>query len=151
MNMLAGLLENKVLLTALVAWALAQGLKFPIMSFVQRRWNWSVLFSAGGMPSSHAALITSCTNAIGLWHGYNSPLFALGAAMTMIVLYDAAGVRHQAGIHAARINFLFEELLQGHPWNEEELREVLGHTPLEVLAGTLLGIAISTLIWALWR
>jgi acid phosphatase family membrane protein YuiD len=149
--MLAGLLENKILLTALIAWALAQGLKLPIMSFIQRRWNWSVLLSAGGMPSSHAALIVSCANAIGLWQGYNSPLFALGAAMAMIVLYDAAGVRRQAGIHAARINFLFEELLQGHPWDEEELREVLGHTPLEVLAGGVLGIGVSILIWALWR
>ncbi len=148
--MLASLLENKVLLTALVTWALAQGLKFPIMSFVRRRWDWSVLLNAGGMPSSHAALIVSCVNAIGLWYGYNSPLFALGASVAMIVLYDAAGVRRQAGIHAARINFLFEELLQGHPWSEEELREVLGHTPLEVLAGTLLGIVVSTLIWALW-
>ncbi len=151
MKMLAGLLENKVLLTALIAWGLAQGLKLPIMSFIQRRLNWSVLFSAGGMPSSHAALITSCANAIGLWQGYNSPLFALSTTIAIIVLYDATGVRHQAGIHAARINFLFQELLQGHSWNEEELREVLGHTPLEVLAGTLLGIAVSTLIWVLWR
>jgi acid phosphatase family membrane protein YuiD len=71
--------------------------------------------------------------------------------MAMIVLYDAAGVRRQAGIHAARINFLFEELLQGHPWDKEELREVLGHTPLEVLAGAVLGIGVSILIWALWR
>ena len=69
----------------------------------------------------------------------------------MIVMYDAAGVRRQAGMHAERINVLFDELLQGHLWNEDELREVLGHTPFEVVGGTLWGILVTTLIWYLWR
>ncbi len=145
------LLGNKILVTTLVAWALAQGLKLPIMSFIERRWNWSVVLSAGGMPSSHSALIVACTVAIGLWEGFGSPLFALGVAIAMIVLYDAAGVRRQAGIHAERINFLFDELLKGHPFSEDDLREVLGHTPLEVVAGTLLGIGVAVLLWWLWR
>lgn len=152
MNMgISSLFENRVLVASLLAWALAQGAKLPLTFLRERRWNWSVLFNAGGMPSSHSALIVACTHAIGLWYGFNSPLFALGVALTMIVLYDAAGVRRQAGMHAERINVLFDELLKGHPWDENELREVLGHTPLEVLIGTLLGIGVSTLVWLIWR
>ena len=76
--------------------------------------------------------------------GYDTPVFALAIAIAMIVTYDAAGVRRQAGMHAERINVLFEELLKGHMWNDEELREVSGHTPFEVLGGTLWGLLVTT-------
>jgi acid phosphatase family membrane protein YuiD len=103
------------------------------------------------MPSSHSALIVGVTNAVGLYVGYDSPLFAIGVAIAMIVTYDAAGVRRQAGMHAERINYLFDELLKGHLWDENELREVLGHTPLEVTGGILWGILVTTLVWWLWK
>ena len=89
--------------------------------------------------------------AIGLYHGFNNPIFALGVAITMIVTYDAAGVRRQAGIHAQRINLLFDELLTGHPVSERDLREVLGHTPLEVMGGILLGLIVATGQWLIWK
>jgi len=148
---LAGLLVNRVLITALIAWGSAQIVKVPIEYLRSRRWMWALLFTTGGMPSSHSSLIVGATNAVGLYVGYDSPLFALGVAITMIVTYDAAGVRRQAGIHAERINVLFDELLKGHMWNEEELREVLGHTPLEVAGGILWGLAVTLLVWLLWR
>ena len=88
--------------------------------------------------------------AIGLYHGFDNPLFALGVAITMIVTYDEGGVRRQAGVHAQRINVLFNELLHGHPISEKDLREVLGHTPLEVLGGVLLGLVVATGQWLLW-
>lgn len=147
---LEAIFENKVLISALVAWLLAQGLKVPFEFFRTRRWNWAMLFYAGGMPSSHSALIVGATHATGLHFGFDSPIFALGLAVAMIVVYDAAGVRRQAGIHAERINFLFEELIRGHMWDENELREVLGHTPLEVTGGVLLGIIVSTVMWMIW-
>jgi hypothetical protein len=75
----------------------------------------------------------------------------LGVAITMIVTYDAAGVRRQAGIHAQRINLLFGELLNGHPVSEKDLREVLGHTPLEVMGGILLGLIVATGQWLIWK
>jgi hypothetical protein len=103
------------------------------------------------MPSSHSALIVSATVAIGLFHGFDNPLFALGVAFAMIVTYDAAGIRQQAGKHAQRINVLFDELLHGHIWDEDELREVLGHTPFEVAGGTLLGLVVATLMWLVWK
>ncbi len=95
--------------------------------------------------------MTATTLAIGLYYGFDHPAFALGLAITMIVTYDAAGVRQQAGMHAQRINVLFEELLQGHPISDKDLREVLGHTPLEVTGGILLGLVIATGQWLIWR
>ena len=148
---LGAVLQNHVLLTGLAGWLLAQALKIPIDLFQSRHWNWALFFAAGGMPSSHSALIVGVTNAIGLYIGYGSPLFALGVAITMIVTYDAAGIRRQAGMHAERINILFEELLKGHMWDEKELREVLGHTPLEVTGGILWGIVITTVLWLIWK
>jgi acid phosphatase family membrane protein YuiD len=95
--------------------------------------------------------MTATTLAIGLYYGFDSPIFALGVGITMIVTYDAAGVRQQAGIHAQRINIIVEELLKGHPINEMDLREVLGHTPLEVTGGILLGFVVAISQWLMWR
>ena len=145
------LFQNKVLIAGLIAWALAQVIKIPLDYFRTRRWNWSLLLTTGGMPSSHSALMTGTTAAIGLYHGLDNPIFALGVVITMIVTYDAAGVRQQAGIHAQRINLIVGELLKGHPINEMDLREVLGHTPLEVVGGILLGLAVATTQWMIWK
>ena len=150
MNLLA-LFQNKVLIAGLIAWAMAQLVKIPLDYLRTRRWNWALLFTTGGMPSSHSALVTATTLAIGLYYGFDNPIFALGVAFTMIVTYDAAGVRQQAGIHAQRINIIFEELMRGHPINENDLREVLGHTPLEVTGGILLGLVVATSQWLVWK
>ena len=150
MNFLA-LFDNKALIAGLIAWGLAQVIKIPLDYLRTRRWNWALLLTTGGMPSSHSALMTATTLAIGLYDGFDSPVFALGVVITMIVTYDAAGVRQQAGIHAQRINVIMAELLKGHPVNERDLREVLGHTPLEVIGGILLGLAVATSQWLLWK
>ncbi|HET9909464.1 MAG TPA: divergent PAP2 family protein [Anaerolineales bacterium] len=150
MNLLA-LFENKALIAGLIAWLLAQIIKIPLDYFRTRRWNWALLLTTGGMPSSHSSLMTATTLAIGLYDGFDSPVFALGVAITMIVTYDAAGVRQQAGIHAKRINVLFDELLHGHPINQRDLREVIGHTPLEVAGGILLGLIVATSQWMFWQ
>lgn len=144
-------LQNKVLIAGLSAWALAQIIKIPLDYLRTRRWNWALLFTTGGMPSSHSSLMTASTHAIGLYHGFANPLFAMAVAITMIVVYDAANVRRQTGIHAQRINVIFDELLRGHPINEKDLREVLGHTPLEVVGGILLGLVIATGQWLIWK
>jgi acid phosphatase family membrane protein YuiD len=126
-------------------------IKIPLYYIQTRKWNWALLFTTGGMPSSHSALMTATTVAVGLYYGLDHPTFALGIAVTMIVTYDAAGVRQQAGIHAQRINIIFEELMRGHPINENDLREVLGHTPLEVAGGILLGLVVATGQWLIWK
>jgi len=142
--------QNRALVTGLIAWGLAQVIKIPLEYLQTHRWNWALLFSVGGMPSSHAALLTSVTHAIGLHYGFDNPVFALGVAITMVVIYDAAGIRRQAGVHAQRINVIFDELLRGKPVEQKDLREVLGHTPLEVTGGILFGIAVATLVWLIW-
>ncbi|MBI1855421.1 MAG: divergent PAP2 family protein [Chloroflexi bacterium] len=148
---LGAILQNRVLIIAMLAWTAAQVLKVPMEYLRSRKWNWAMALAAGGMPSSHSALIVSVTQAIGLYQGFDSPLFALGVAVTMIVTYDAAGVRRQAGKHAERINMLFDELMRGQMPDEKELREVLGHTPLEVAGGILLGIVVAMVMWSLWK
>jgi uncharacterized protein len=142
---------NPVLLAALIAWSLAQIIKVPLEFVTERRWNWSLLFRAGGMPSSHTALVTACAHSIGLFYGFDTPLFALGAVFAMIVIYDATGIRRQAGRHAEIINAIIRDLAHGHPLQQEKLREVLGHTPIEALGGTVFGLITAQLLWFVWR
>ena len=142
--------SNQVLICALLGWFLGQFLKVPIEYLTRRRWNWALWFSSGGMPSSHSSLMVSTTLAIGLYHGFGTPLFALAFAMSMIVIYDAAGVRRQAGFHAQKINIVFEELFHGRPITQERLIEVLGHTPRQVLGGIFLGVVITLVVYAVW-
>jgi hypothetical protein len=148
---LGGILQNHVLLTAIAGWFIAQVLKVPVNYLRERKWNWALFFAAGGMPSSHSALVTSTAMGAGLNYGFNSPIFAVAVALAMIVVYDATGVRRQAGMQAQTINILVEELLQGHPISEQHLREVLGHTPLEAMGGVLIGLVTATCLWLVWR
>ena len=146
---LGSIFTNQTLGAALTAWGLAQIIKVPLEYLQTRRWNWSLLLRAGGMPSSHSALVASLAHATGLYIGFGSPQFALSFVLAMIVIYDATGIRRQAGKHAEIINAIVNDLASGHPLQQEKLREVLGHTPLEALAGTLMGIATSQLLWML--
>ncbi|MCJ7532231.1 MAG: divergent PAP2 family protein [Anaerolineales bacterium] len=148
---LASIFLNKAFIAGVVAWSIAQTLKLPIEYYYTRRWNWALLLSAGGMPSSHSALVSGTAHAIGLYVGFNQPLFALAFVVAAVVIYDAMGIRRQAGIHAEVINALIEDLAAGHPLKEEQLREVLGHTPLQALVGTILGMVIAQIMWFFWR
>jgi len=150
MNLL-DILQNKVLIAVLTAWLLAQTLKIPSEYLRSRRWMWAMFFAAGGMPSSHTALMVAGTLAVGLYHGFDNPIFGIAVAITMIIAHDAAGVRRQAGKHAERINVLFDELLHGHMWSEDELKEVIGHTPLEVIGGIIFGLLVAIVQWMVWK
>jgi acid phosphatase family membrane protein YuiD len=132
----------------MAAWGLAQIIKVPLDYAFTRELNWHLLLSAGGMPSSHAALVAGLAWTIGLENGFGSSVFAVAAVFAMIVIYDATGVRRAAGEHARVINRMIEDLATGHPLKEEELKELLGHTPRQVLAGTLFGIIVGSLVWA---
>lgn len=140
-------LDNRVLIAALLAWAVAQGLKMPIEYARTRRWNWVLLLRAGGMPSSHSSLVTALAHGIGLSVGYDSAMFALAVVVAMVVIYDATGIRRQSGLQAEAINILVRDLLKGHPMrHEKQLREVLGHSPLEAIVGLCLGLAVAQII-----
>lgn len=149
MNLL-GTFANPVLISGLIAWGIAQTIKVLLDYYTSKRWNWTLLLHAGGMPSSHSALVAAVAHAIGLYVGFETPLFALSLAVAIIVIYDATGIRRQAGQHAEIINAMIRDLAHGHPLKQQQLREVLGHTPLEALAGALLGLAVAQLIWFLW-
>ena len=138
---------NQPLIAALVANVLAQILKFFWGYIRNRRWDLVLLLRAGGMPSSHSALVAGVAHSLGLTQGFESPAFALAFVLAVVVIYDATGIRRQAGKHAHIINKMITELSSGHPLKQEQLREVLGHTPVEALAGTILGILVAQLVW----
>ena len=150
MNSPLGVFQNPVFLSSIIAWGLAQVLKVPMEYFRTKKFNWALLLSSGGMPSSHSALMVGATYGAGLFIGFDSPVFAVVFSMTMIVIYDATGVRRQAGLHAEKINMLIGEFISGHFKAEKKLREVLGHTPLEAVGGTILGLIVAQIIWFLW-
>jgi hypothetical protein len=145
MSFLIGIMNNKVFLVAMIAWGIAQLVKAPINYLSRRQWDWSLFYSSGGMPSSHAALVTGCAFGVGFQYGFDSTLFAVAWVLAGVVIYDAIGIRRAAGNHARMINLMMDELLTGHPLAEQELEELLGHTPRQVFAGTLLGIAMAYL------
>jgi acid phosphatase family membrane protein YuiD len=143
----SAIIINQPLIAALVASFIAQITKFILGYLKNRRWDWILLLRAGGMPSSHSALVAGVAHSLGLTQGFGSPYFALAFVLAVIVIYDATGIRRQAGKHAHIINKMITELASGHPLKQEQLREVLGHTPLEALAGTILGILVAQIMW----
>lgn len=140
---------NAPLLAALTTWFLAQVLKVPIEYYSTREWHWHLLLSPGGMPSSHAALVCGLALTIGLQTGFDSPTFAVACILAIVVVYDAMGVRRAAGEHARVINRMINDLARGHPLKQEEVREIVGHTPVQVFWGIVFGIVVSWGVWLL--
>ncbi len=148
--MLADLLSNRVFVCAMTAWIIGQSIKLPLDYLLNHRWNWSVMINPGGMPSSHSALVTATALSIGIYFGFGTPLFGLAIALAMVVVYDATTIRRQAGLHAKALNEIMQEVFAGRPVPEKKLREVLGHTPFQAIAGIALGILIVVVIWLLF-
>jgi acid phosphatase family membrane protein YuiD len=133
------LLSNQVLAACVLAWAIAQFSK-PLIHYVHsRRLNLRYLFTAGGMPSSHSAVVCALATRIGLDTGLSSVAFALAAVFAAVVMYDAAGVRRAVSLQARVLNRMLTEVLEAQQFNERRLRELIGHTPFEVFVGALLG------------
>ncbi|MGL5805694.1 MAG: divergent PAP2 family protein [Xenococcaceae cyanobacterium] len=138
------ILSNQVLLIAILACLMAQGLKLVIELIRNRKINLRYLVTTGGMPSAHSALVGALATGVGLTKGWSSAEFAIASLFAVIVMYDAAGVRQAAGKQAKILNQLIEELFEeGKEFNEEKLKELLGHTPFQVFVGLALGISIS--------
>jgi acid phosphatase family membrane protein YuiD len=138
------ILTNRVLLVSFSASLIAQILKVTIELIRHRKLNFRVLVGTGGMPSSHSALVTALATGVGQTKGWGSVEFAIAVIFATIVMYDAAGVRQAAGKQARILNQIVDEFFQENPaLNQDRLKELLGHTPVQVLAGCLLGIAIS--------
>jgi len=132
--------NNAVLFWSLLSCLLAQFFKIIFNLFSTGKLRFGIMFETGGMPSSHSALITGATSGLGFELGFESPIFALAVATSLIVMYDASGVRKSAGIQAAEINKLSEKL---DPKSKVILKDTLGHTKIEVLVGSFLGPLIT--------
>jgi acid phosphatase family membrane protein YuiD len=137
------LLANRVLVISLLAWALAQTLKVLIYVTHERRLNLRYLASSGGMPSSHSSLVTALATGVAMTEGARTPLFAVAALFAAVVMYDAAGVRQSVSIQARILNRMLDEMFTEHAFNEKRLRELIGHTPVEVFAGAVLGFVVA--------
>ncbi|WP_017755434.1 divergent PAP2 family protein [Calidifontibacillus oryziterrae] len=149
---------NRAIVTALISIGIAQLLKVPINKVRTNKWDWSIFFETGGMPSSHSTGVASLASYIALKRGMKSIDFALSTIFGLIVMYDAQGVRRQTGELSVRVNDLNEELdrIVGmehqagqYEQKEEQIKEMLGHQPEEVIGGALLGIAIGAISYFL--
>ena len=128
---------------ALLGWLVAQCAKMGCSLLETRRLDFSYLVSTGGMPSAHSAMASALATSLGLCQGFDSAIFAVGCAFAMVVMFDAQSVRAAAGQQARLLNQIVDELLHEHHLSEQKLKELLGHTRLEVFMGMLTGIATA--------
>ena len=134
------ILQNTPLWAAIIAWAAAQGIKIILTLIVDKKFDASRIVGTGGMPSSHSSFTMALSFSIGKSYGVDSPLFAIALIFSFVTMYDAQGIRRAAGKQAEILNML---ILEHKIPDVGELKELLGHTPLEVAAGALLGIVIG--------
>jgi acid phosphatase family membrane protein YuiD len=145
MNFTFELLDNYMLVTAVTAWFLAQVIKTLIDAYFNKSINWERMTGSGGMPSSHSSFVVSMTTAAAIEYGMSSSIFAVCFVLSSVVMYDAMGVRRETGKQAVLLN----KMLEDNPfhWKPEEfemkLKEYVGHTPLQVLMGAILGILVA--------
>ncbi|BAQ62309.1 hypothetical protein GM3708_2715 [Geminocystis sp. NIES-3708] len=143
MKVFAEIFTNRLIVIPLLACILAQIIKVSVDTVTNRKFSFRYLVSTGGMPSSHSALVGALATGVGQILGWASPEFAIASIFAGIVMYDAAGVRQAAGKQAKILNQIMDEFLNNEDLNEEKLKELLGHTPFQVLVGLLLGILSS--------
>jgi len=139
------IVRNKVFITTLFAWVIAQSIKVLLGVIKERRFDFRWFVGTGGMPSSHAAGASCLATAVGIVYGFDSVYFALGASFALVVMFDAQGVRRATGRQARILNKITEDIYWQGKINEHRLRELVGHTPIEVIMGFLLGVAIAIL------
>jgi len=141
------IIHNKIFMTTLSSWIIAQIIKVSIGVIRQKRFDFRWLVGTGGMPSSHAAGASCLATVIGLEYGFNSVYFALAASFAIVVMFDAQGVRRATGRQARILNKITEDIYWKGRIHENRLRELIGHTPVEVIIGALLGIVIAFLAY----
>ncbi len=142
MDWILDFITNKFFITAVVSWTVAQVLKVFIHAFITKSWDFSRLFGDGGMPSGHSATVSSLATISALTYGFGSFEFAISGILAIIVCHDAMGVRLEAGKHAKLLNILVDsfEKFSKNELPEVVLKEFVGHTPLQVITGIILGI-----------
>lgn len=130
-------------MTTISTWLIAQALKVVIGIFRKKRFDFKLFLGSGGMPSAHTAGATCLATMAGLEQGFDSVYFALAFAFTIVVMFDAQGVRRSTGKQAEILNKVMDDIYWQGKIQETRLRELIGHTPVEVIMGLLLGITIA--------
>lgn len=143
MNFFVSLGQNKVFLTAFLAWLVAQTIKVAIGIVQEKRFNFKWFVGSGGTPSSHAATVAALATSVGFTFGFYSPFFAIAFFFAFIIMFDAQGVRRQSGQQAEILNKIIEDIYLNRGVKQERLIELLGHTPVQVFIGAALGILIA--------
>lgn len=135
--------SNQMFFTVLMAWLVAQTIKVAIGVATEKRFNFRWFVGSGGMPSSHAATVSSLATAVGLTYGFASPFFAIVFFLAFIIMFDAQGVRRQSGHQAEALNQIIEDIYLNKGIQQERLKELLGHTPIQVFIGAAIGILVA--------
>lgn len=135
--------EFNIIFTTLLAWFIAQTFKVLLGVITEKRFNFKWFVGTGGMPSSHAAAVSALATSVGLHEGFATPLFAIALLFAIVVLFDAQGVRHASGRQAEVLNRILDDIYWKKRIKEDRLKELLGHTPVEVLTGTAVGIVVA--------
>ena len=144
MHDIVGILHNQVLWCAVAAWFVAQALKIPTYWLVEKKWDLSRFFGSGGMPSSHTAFVVSLAIMVGATLGYDTAGFAIAVVLASIVMYDASGVRRETGIQGQVLNEIIQKVfVDGQPITDVELKELVGHTKVEVWGGFVVGVLVA--------
>lgn len=147
MNVLNQLLTNDMLICAVIAYFAAQIIKIFTTLWRDGKFSLAVIVSSGGMPSSHSSTVVALTISCARMYGVGSPLFAICFILAAIVMYDATGVRRAAGEQAKLLNHIVTDLFSGDPnYSQKALKELIGHTPLQVVMGALLGLLVGLLM-----
>lgn len=143
----SGIFHNKVIWVTLLTWAIAQGSKIVVGAIKEKKFNFYWLLGTGGMPSSHSATVVSLAICIGKEAGFNSPVFALSGIFALITMFDAQTWRRSIGVQAKILNSIMDDVQEHKAVPEKKLRELAGHTPIEVFVGSLIGIIVPHLFY----
>lgn len=143
MNFFVGLIDNQYFTVAFIAWFIAQLMKVILTVIIEKRFDIGRFWGSGGMPSSHTSSVMGLSTMIGLVHGWNSAYYATALVFSMIVMYDASGVRRAVGKQASILNEIIHEFYEHKHVGQEQLKELIGHTPFEVIGGAVLGILVA--------
>ncbi|MBU4361160.1 divergent PAP2 family protein, partial [bacterium] len=135
--------RNKIIIIAFITWVLNQSLKLMVFYITEKKWDMRRFVGAGGMPSTHSALSICVATTIGLKEGWDSPLFAFAIVIAFIIMADAAGVRRETGEQAKVLNKIILEFFEERKIRDKNLKELVGHTPFEVIVGAFIGIVMA--------
>ena len=144
------ILGNKILWITISVWGITQCVKVLLGVVLERRFNFRWFIGTGGMPSSHAAGASALATTCGLYLGFNSALFALATVFALVTMFDAQGVRRSTGLQATLLNKILEDIYWQGKIEADRLRELIGHTPIQVLIGALLGVTMAIIFYKTW-